>query len=604
MSTSLNGRPFRVLLVENNPYDRAVLDACFEADPEASLQYTVVDEDGTVRAVTPGDLWNLCADDEQAPDLVLLDLALTKECEEALANHDYRAFLREKNQNLREADYVLSGWCHAVRPLLVNATLALARLERAEGPVGREKVTEQLVRLVDTYSKQGHAKERCEEQRAQILGEIGAVIAGRQGPREILNKLWRHAFVAETVLALAKAPSMLRIFACVAAFSNRCFGVVSHYADEDTRLALRIILGFRNRCADERQLDDLLNQLILNKSALYLDNGGTRTTLTAGLRRAHSLWVLHQSPEAVVAPYGALPVVTPENQVFELWECVDKIWPRAILSGRTGGSSTVSTVVLWDETRFVVGREDAWRARPVDGSGHLGWKAILNKDIPSLQGTDVVSLEQFPSERPEGRPVCYVVQQSITDPDRATRFALHVRTEFPALPRTLVFLGGSPQARGAFMNGLAGSDAVSLYRIPAWNDEIWSSSWWRSFRARWLGTRTHDNGRRKGEVVSRLVEAFWTHRIAVGGSTSLAAMLKEAPEPPIARKAVARLAQAITESEDPLDKWILLEMNAGQVLDRLGTEEELEAVLIKLKFLKEADSGLSTASVVAVSEQE
>jgi hypothetical protein len=290
-----------------------------------------------------------------------------------------------------------------------------------------------------------------------------------------------------------------------------------------------------------------------------------------------------------------LPVITPDNQEFELGKCVDEIWPGALLSGKTLAGSPVSTVVVWDETRFVVGRENAWKASPVDGGSHLGWQAILKKGVSNLQATDVSSILEFPKVFPADRPVCYVVQESVNNEMQARRFALDVLVDFPSTPRAIVLLGGSPAARRAFSDGLNGRTGVALYHIPGWKDKTWNTCRCPKL-LEWLRGRSNPNGRRNvTEVMARMVQEL---RVQHPSGSEMRRFgdalegLEQVGGSQESRNLVAKLSGAISAAPDRLEKWVLFEAKAEEFLRRAANRESLADVLRDLKLIGEESSAL------------
>lgn len=133
-------RPLHAVLVENNPYDRAVIDAALESDPKIVLHYTGRDCLGPVDLAPAA--WEGCLG-QAKPHLVLLDLALGAKCEEELPKADFQRRIREEGATLRALIEQLEEELDDMFPVVRASHLLAESLAAGE----RAKKTDLILRV-------------------------------------------------------------------------------------------------------------------------------------------------------------------------------------------------------------------------------------------------------------------------------------------------------------------------------------------------------------------------------------------------------------------------------------------------------------------------
>lgn len=374
----------QVVLVENNAYDRAVLDVCFRLTDGCRLAYTTAEGSAPLG---PSDLWQLLSSARQLPDLVLFDLALTPWCGRVMTQSEYRAVLRNASQGLREMDRLLRGYEREQRRALTELTIALraaAEEPSRPSPVLASPALADLIagsKVPALVSGLSAARER-----------LGKGTDIRNSLAGLASELWSGE---ATAWEISRSPSVLRFFLCATSFPDVCFGVVSHFADEDTRLALRTILGARSTIPWRAEREALLDGLIVNKAELFAPQGsgvlGTGTgppeSLALRLRKSLDLWQAMGSPRAMTAPFCDLPVeladaspatTAPFQVSFEKW-CREFLPPA--VGEQAAPSDAPRCTVFLDQTLLIAGGAEegnAWRS-----CGHEGWSTLVHSPLVS-----------------------------------------------------------------------------------------------------------------------------------------------------------------------------------------------------------------------------
>ena len=86
------------VLIENNPYDRAVIDAMLANDPGIQLLYTDSKDMEPLGMCLKG--WREHFEGRK-PDVALLDLALLEQCEAQLSSHDFQKQVEKLGKSIR-----------------------------------------------------------------------------------------------------------------------------------------------------------------------------------------------------------------------------------------------------------------------------------------------------------------------------------------------------------------------------------------------------------------------------------------------------------------------------------------------------------------------
>ncbi len=408
-----------IVLVENNAYDRAVLDVCLMSDSRIRLVYTA--DDGSV-PLSPYALWLRLLGDTPKPDLVLFDLALTPWCGTVMAQSHYRRFLKNASPGLRAMDRALRTFKRPIRRLLAELSIGLRAA--ADFPAFANDLLSRL-----SLTCQLPPGDVPPELRPALEAARRSVAKGGDFARTfegIVHGLWGGE---QAAWDLAKAPSALRFFVCATSFPEICFGVVSHFADEDSRLALRTILGARSTVPWPAERVSLLNALIVNKAELFytLPSHTAPTSpspLAARLRDALQAWQALGSPGSMTAPFCRLPVLyaavdptaqsastTSDQPVtrtcsFEEW-CRETL-PALIGEGGDGPADPPLCTVLLDQTLLLVGgnpANHAWKC-----SGHDGWSTFVQNPRAELRKQTLGDV-RFGPDYPVAR--LYLIEQPV-----------------------------------------------------------------------------------------------------------------------------------------------------------------------------------------------
>ena len=376
-----------VVLIENNAYDRAVLDICLMMDSDLRLRYTTEDESSPIG---PTALWQLLSDETNPkPNLVLFDLALTPWCGRVLASSEYRDILRNGSQGLRKMDIVLRDHSHKQRRALTELTIALRASAEAEAAD-----TPNLAETVLSHPTLNNLLANSDSSRLiRVLETAAERVRSRESFGSSLEDLTYTLWDSEpTAWEISRSPSVLRFFLCATSFPEVCFGVASHFADSDSRLALRTVLGARSAIPWPTERDSLLDGLIVNKAELFssqdAQTSGTRP-LAIRLRKAVIDWKTLGSPSATTAPFGNLPIVQAGSShgtqkadlTFAQW-CSDYLPKATGQRAVTEDPSTPLCTVLLDQTLLIAGGDQAANAWTI--CGHEGWYTLANRHIVSI----------------------------------------------------------------------------------------------------------------------------------------------------------------------------------------------------------------------------
>lgn len=478
MTTS--GKTLDVLLVENNAYDRAVLDACFMFDSRARLTYTTDEEDAPLG---PAALWRLLSGNASRPDLVLFDLALTPWCGRVMTELRYRRILGNASPALRLMDQVLRQRKHEARWSLAEVTIAIrAAAEMLSNP--GTQLSNRTGRATDLLS-------RTELRRLADKDDSGELTRGLERASEFVGKGGNVALSLQSVITelwggeaaaweIAKAPSVLRFFACATSFPDVCFAVVSHFADEDARLALRTILGARCPVPWPSERDSLLNALIINKAELFRRHSEESAAVASSrfdplptrLRSSLQEWQTLGSPGAMTAPFSGLPVTsmggvlnakstsaesTPLvslTRSFEEW--CREILPAAVGERETRVSTRLCTMLL-DETLLIAGGDLAKNAWAM--SQHSGWAALIQNPFIERRGT----LQEVTFEPGDTTYRLYIVGQPANREEVNEFLNARASGAVPAKPCCVVV--GYRSERVALLQGAYEQDHVQVYRV-------------------------------------------------------------------------------------------------------------------------------------------
>lgn len=569
-------QPFHVTLVENNPYDRAVIDAYFEADEHAVLRYSQAMPDGKIEPISPNDLWMLCSSPEP-PHLVLVDLALTKQCEQAFGNPEYRRFLQECPAELRLIDIAFSKWADCVRPRLVDATLALVHLHANPAEMPHDLV-------VDTKTKDSPCAEpSLPGGQLKIIEEcIQSVKAKALTPEEALSSLWGSLNV-DTVVRLCEAPSLLRLFACIVSFRNTCFAVISHYADEETRLALHTVLGFRYRSLANKTREEVLEALVISKARLLARNSeGNTIFLPDHLREAYNQWSLHRSPAMVLGPFASLPLLAPQGGIVPLWRFVDEVLPNTLFAS----NPSLSCGLLWDETGILVRTLGGWRASGADGEGCTSWEGLLDNDVQNMLAMDLSSISVLArADIDSNRPGCCVIHEPLTDVPSVQALAIFLRTRFCGPQETrakaLFVVGGHTSLRQTLVLELKDCSQIQFHYVPEWTNSVWGRR--TGCRSIFAWVRNNNPTLKETVVLDMLTALFDNTGVNqaisfsdLQGAGTRAQAIKERD------RLIMKLRTIIARSADPaqiLQLWIILEDSVRIMGDALLSGKTADAVL-------------------------
>jgi hypothetical protein len=312
----------KVSLVENNPYDRAAIDAVVSAVPELRLSYSLLDGN-TYRQIGLRDVGNI------STDVVLLDLALTKRCERALPSAKFRQLLAANNLRVlswKLMDYQLSS--HRCLFEFVTAVFDLVNEDRTWEDCCAE--VKNIAVFCDDARIKAAATKLCESN-------------GRHASLEAISLLLESELAIQAAEALSMAPSLWNIFLAVSLRPELCFAIVSHYADQpDFITSLIELISFRNP-TPSADTDTIYRPLIFHKSDLR--------ELGTKLLKAHQAWHITASAQAIFAPLSAYPVVrkgTKQQTMSNLFQEWLVTFPQCFL--------------LWDETALLINSSPGlWR---------------------------------------------------------------------------------------------------------------------------------------------------------------------------------------------------------------------------------------------------
>lgn len=460
-----------VALVENNAYDRAVLGVCFTADTQARLIYAIGDDRGLL---SPSMLWQWLVGPAKHPDIVLFDLALTPWCGRVMASSKYRELLKNGSQGLRAMDLALKNWAQESGWALANVSISIRAAAETLSDTLPPPVATDLdkIRFTDRQRLLSAMQEANEVIRSSGSDRLHSL-------EKIVSMLWEGE---ETAWELAKAPSLLRFFVCATSFPLVCFGVVSHFADEDTRLALRTVLGARSRVPWSVERDRVLDQLIVNKAELFVSSEAgivlsdqTMESLPLRLRKALRDWQILSSPAAMSAPFGGLPVVSraatfggsgkPASvQTIPFAEWCREHLPQAVGEGRKVSDAFSQCTVLLDQTLLLAGDGSdpyAWRQ-----SGHDGWSMLVQSPY-SLQREERLSTVTFTSDYHSCR--LYLVSNPASSSD-VDMFLASLQAGGTPTGSSCVVVGSQEPEIAARLDQADLEGDIRLYRIPPRNE--------------------------------------------------------------------------------------------------------------------------------------
>jgi len=424
MSESLNA-----ILVENNAYDRAVIDAALETVPAIKLHYTAKD---THPLELEESAWERCLGNSK-PHLVLLDLALGSRCEQELPKASFQTYIRKGRKTLKDLidqleeeqdDMVPVVWashfiCEALTLGMPDGAAMLSRLS-AMNPLS-------------------------DEVRGRIQ-QVLTMLAAGQTPGTVemdaaLIALWRgKKALASLAKHLNRAPSLWRLLISIVNKPDVCFFVVSHYATEEMKEPLKDLLAARIRHPDP----DFYAPFIINKSDL--SNLGTR--LVSGFWKWYELTALIP----VTEPFAAYPVFH-EKRWMRFSEVI-KNWSKEHLAEKV----TPQQTILWDESGTLDGGVERWQ------SIQKRWRSglqVLQKSISSI--------------RTSPRNILIIEPDTLKTPSDGASWATAANATLAARAKakreTIVVVRGSRRANIAAMKVLSG---VTCYRIPAFSDKDFS----------------------------------------------------------------------------------------------------------------------------------
>jgi hypothetical protein len=425
-----------VLLVENNPYDRAVLDSLLADSDSISLSYT---------AIVDGKLGSIGLEQvaKRKAHLVLLDLALTKRCERALAKSDVQQqlsgrYLRAISDSL--AEYPSSEFLYISR--LTNTIIDLG-----DQLTSREKCYKTLTEII-------------EGTKASRIREVATLLRDDQRPdlKYLLNILWGNLDSIQGATMLSQAPSLWRIFFAIAKRSDLCFAIVSHYANALTTPALTQLISFRNP-VPAALIDEVYGALVFNKTDL--------ANLSECLTEAHDRWVKKASLHSFLGPFANYPVITESGRRTNLPDTLQRFEALLVKCGREP-SDRPRCFVLWDETQSLIGSHHSW--------GLAKWKQLFRRKSMPLVGYQ--SLEELRIDQATHQFDCYLVLDTPKD-NEADCWAEKLLPVLDFREKrglvTLLFAGGSGEAMRKTKAVLGG--LVRLFKVPTFNNR---ATWRRS----------------------------------------------------------------------------------------------------------------------------
>lgn len=353
------GKPaYDVALVENNLYDRAVIGAALGGEPDVTVRYSIGTGDrfSVLGPYQLGDLeWR-----EGANRIGLLDLALTKSCEEALARSEVQEYLNSKEglANLRALKHSVAVW-KGVHLSAVDAMWLLAEVSegktsyrefsRRDWPDSLKGVLRPILNLKEegeVGTGRGGTRSTCASSSLQNV-----ISATEEG---LFSKSWREQSLA-MVHRLVDVPSLGRLLALVLSNHEKvCFFAVSHYLNALTRRAVaRVIMAGLDGAAVSQHPESprSFECLLVEKSDLR--------NLAERIRQGYEEWTRRLSFfRARLHPFSSLPLMewAAGESLLELSEVVQPWFEDAVNPEAAEGKC----VVIWDQSGMLTGGDYGW----------------------------------------------------------------------------------------------------------------------------------------------------------------------------------------------------------------------------------------------------
>lgn len=442
----------RVALVENNPYDRAVIDVELEFDPNIELRYTIQGERG-IEPLGPAGLARAIRNEELEPDIALLDLALDRESEIELAKTEFHQQFTPILA--RRLGLAMTGFSDDERQDLVGLSVDLAACVTTAG--SKRPGT---VRDLFTRTREWLAEHLPEERQLQFDNpDFDNPLETSIVAQELLTALWGGRDAADGAMVLSRARSLWGLFLLIVGNPGICFVIVSHYVNQATRPVLRNLLACRNPPSSFAALTAIYDPLVLSKSDL--------PGLAGKIREAYRRWQEEVSLHSRLAPFAEFPVLVPGNKPVDLRDVIEH-WQDNYLRG-----SSVPQV-LWDETAVIVSGKYSLHppdsAAPAQGEPAQGWHSLFRLW--------------------EGQPIC-----EWSDDRDGDRFLVHhgrverasdahsLADKVNNAPRSaaiFVFVRGDASSRREFLRRLSRDVELSLLMKPGESAPPRRSLWRRS----------------------------------------------------------------------------------------------------------------------------
>lgn len=427
--------PLYAVLVENNPYDRAVIDAALAGDQRVALRYTLPD----ARAWLDLDshLWKECLPaTKPRPDVVLLDLALSAKSEEELSKAGFQHELKEERGNIKALIAQLEKEANNMVPV-VRANHWLCQALSDDGPSRAVA----LSRLVN--------EERSDEVRQRVQPAIESFKASGAAPpgkiETALLQLWGgRQLIADVARLISRAPSLWGTLLCIAQNPDVCFFIVSHYAGPMIQEPLKDILAARTDPPSSNT--DFYASFIISKAELH--------NLGDHLFAGHEKWAKLRSHNSISRPFELYPVLTPDGKSLAFHEVIQQ-WR----DDHTAEDFSPMDTLLWDAS----GTLDGGTAR---------WEAI----VKTWGLSPAVLQQRLSTARAPHNNVLVVEPSPLISPQDVDKWARSVKGLLAAQRKskneTILVVRGTQNAYAAAANQL--SDTVAKYRIPSFHDPAFS----------------------------------------------------------------------------------------------------------------------------------
>ncbi|TGV03377.1 hypothetical protein [Flavivirga rizhaonensis] len=371
-----NEKKLKVVLIDNNPLDRAVIDAVFNADKTTfELRYSCsLLDNKVVRAIGLNDLKIILENSdfkEYKPNIVLLDLALTSPGLDTFRDSDFteefwKGGLFALSSKILELKNI-------IEPIKI-ASIYFGGIINKNSSINYNNSKE----IIDKYNGQNikSANTKLDSAEIEIINktsdfykeslkiesEIHSLIKTSKSNTNLQNKnreleenaksFFREVYsdLSEITTTLTRAPELFEMFSLIALYPQICFGIISHFASIHRKEVLSMILSFRYPLSKQIKTK-IFSPLICDKAHLF---GLNKETYTERLKESYIDWKKYSHEKYYLAPFSNIPVVKVSNKKeFRLFEFLREIKSVFEKSDRL--------VIIFDETEVFI---NGWSKHP------------------------------------------------------------------------------------------------------------------------------------------------------------------------------------------------------------------------------------------------